>query len=180
MNHIDHVRLIKKAIKKNVILREIEEWADFGSGWGAFTLALADVGKDNIEIFSIDKSKSSLDEQSRNFSKQFPNTKINFIPADFIADLQLPLLDGILMANSLHYVKDQLNFLNSLKKYLKENGKIVIVEYNLDKSNPWVPYPVNFEKFENLANIAGFKNPILLERIPLEWGNEMFSAMALK
>jgi len=172
MTHKDHVFLIKKAIKGNT-------WADFGSGWGAFTLALRDVGGENIEIYSIDKNQSSLKEQEVNFRSKFPNSRIKFLDKDFTGNLELPKLDGILMANSLHYIKDKVPFLNKIKSYLKPDGKLVMVEYNLERANTWVPYPLTYTKFDKQAKEAGFTRTNLLERVPLEWGNEMYSAEAL-
>jgi len=171
MQHEDHVNLLKKAIQKTG-----GTWADFGSGDGAFTLALSDLVGAKAQIYSIDKDKKRLENQEDKFKHKFPNTDITFILMDFTKELKLPLLDGILMANSLHYVKDQLNFFSFLKTYLKPNGKIIIIEYNIDKSNPWVPYPLSFESFKLLAKKAGFKDTKLCSRVDSSYWNEMYCA----
>src|SRR4051812_18975191 len=101
MNDQDHINLIKNALP-----RENGTWADLGSGDGAFTLALADLLPAS-EIYSIDKNSLRLENQKLEFVHRFPNANIHFISADFNKPLKLPLLDGILMANSLHYVKEQ-------------------------------------------------------------------------
>ncbi len=102
MTHTQHVNLIKKAITKRC-----GTWADFGSGEGAFTLALADLAGPHAVIYSIDKDKKRLDVQEMEFERMFPESSIHFIATDFTKPLALPPLDGIVMANSLHYVKDQ-------------------------------------------------------------------------
>ena len=62
--------------------------------------------------------------------------------------LSLPPLDGIVMANSLHYFKDREKILRHALSFLKLNGALLLVEYNVDSGNMWVPYPLSFETFQ--------------------------------
>lgn len=172
MTHKDHVNLIRKAVPRGSAI-----WADLGSGWGAFTLALRDLAGPDVEIYSIDNNKLSLRRQIQNFRNDFPGSNVHFWVEDFTKYLNLPPLDGILMANSLHYVEDQIACLQRLKTYLKPNGKLVIIEYNTVKKNIWLPYPVDYSAFSDLATQAGFSTPTLLETIKLEW-HDMYSAVA--
>src|SRR4051812_47185430 len=114
MQHSEHVNLIKKAN-----IPQGGRWADFGSGEGAFTLALRDLAGENVEIYSIDKDKEILEKQKKKFEIQFPHTNVYYVEKNFIENLDIPLLDGIIMANSLHYVQDQNGFLTTMQKYLK-------------------------------------------------------------
>jgi len=176
MTHQQHVHLIQKAITKKGGI-----WADLGSGDGAFTLALADLIGSDGHIYSIDQDSKRLINQKKEFAKHFPNTHITFIEADFTRKLNLPLLDGIIMANSLHYVENQTEFLRHLQTYLKPSAQLILVEYNTDEGQaPWVPYALSFETFKQLAEQTGFTNIKLLEKIPSEYWNEMYSAEAIR
>lgn len=171
MNHKGHVSLIEKAILKTAGV-----WVDLGSGSGAFTLALREVGGEGIEIYSVDKYSPSLDDQEKAFDEMFPGSNIHYLHADFTEELPLQQLDGILMANSLHYVKNQERFLLKLHRYLKPHGKLLLVEYNADEGNAWVPYPISFKKFQKLAQSSEFAEPKFLKRIPSNFLNEIYSA----
>src|SRR5829696_9236254 len=101
MNHNDHVNLIRVGVDTGSV------WADFGSGGGAFTLALADVLDESATIYSIDRDSSALKQQGRAMRDQFPVRQVTYMQADFTRKLDLPLLDGVLMANSLHFVRQK-------------------------------------------------------------------------
>src|SRR5215212_3709062 len=78
-------------------------WLDLGCGRGLFTLALASRLPAGSRIIAVDKDEKAM--------KQIPSAVnsifIKAIVADFICDaLDLKEIDGVLMANSLHYVKD--------------------------------------------------------------------------
>lgn len=175
MTHSQHVNLIQKAIPQ-----QGGRWADFGSGDGAFTLALRDLAGPDVEIYSIDQDNTRLAAQEMEFTKHFPDTKITFLHEDFTKPLHLLPLEGIIMANSLHYVKQQTNFLPNLQTYLKPGGKLVLVEYNIDTPNPWVPYPLSFKTFEHLTKTSNFIQIKLLKKIPSSYWEEMYCAEAIK
>ncbi len=175
MNHQDHVNLLRGAVTQ-----QGGRWADFGSGDGAFTLALRDLIGAEGEIFSIEKDKSRLDQQQRNFRTKFRDSNIHFISADFTRPLDLPPLDGIVIANALHFFRDKEKILHLLRGYLKSEGRLVLVEYNADSGNPWVPYPISFDSFVSFARRTGFAEPRLLATVPSRFLREIYSAVAIK
>lgn len=170
MNHTDHVNLIKDGVDKAGV------WAEFGSGAGAFTLALRDAAGPEIEIYSIDQDPDRLEDQEEEFVDNFPGSKVHFIKGDFTKKMDLPKLDGIMAANSLHFVKDKVPVLKLWKSYLKKSGEVLIVEYNADIGNQWVPYPFSFESLKTLAEDAGFSKPKLLSTVPSKFLDEIYAA----
>jgi len=127
-------------------------WTDLGCGAGLFTNALARLLAPGSKIFAVDKNINTF----KNFS-QNNNVITEKIEADFIYDeLNLENLDGVMMANSLHYVKDKFSFIKKVSRYLKNNGCFLIVEYDTDTANPWVPYPLSFNTMKSLFITTGF------------------------
>ena len=176
MNHNDHVNLLKPAN-----LPPGGNYADFGAGSGAFTRALRELVGPDAQIFAVDKDKNALQELEEEFLARF-NSIFNLatIPLDFSRPLYLPLLDGIVMANSLHYFKDKEKILQHVQGFLKPNGALLLVEYNVDSGNLWVPHPLSFETFRTLAPRSGFTEPRLLAKVPSRFLKEFYSAVAYK
>ena len=173
MKHSDHVRLLRKGVPGPGGV-----WADLGSGAGAFTLALADLLGETGHIYSVDKDRQALREQERAMQSLFPSITVEFLAADFTRPLALPPLDGIVMANSLHYVRDKRALLQRIHAYLKPGGRLLLVEYNVDRGNLWVPYPLSYPTWEGLARQNGFGDTQLLEKVPSRFLNEMYSALS--
>jgi 2-polyprenyl-3-methyl-5-hydroxy-6-metoxy-1,4-benzoquinol methylase len=144
------IRLIKKGISDS---NEIQTWVDLGAGTGLFTQALATCLKAGSTIYAIDKDITALAK----LETKSPSVTIKKINHDFVATkFDIELLDGILMANALHFVSDKHVFVNQMKKKLKPSGRIIIVEYEMIYGNAWVPYPINLNTLQKLGNEIGF------------------------
>jgi ubiquinone/menaquinone biosynthesis C-methylase UbiE len=175
MEHAEHVKLIEKGVPKG------GTWADLGSGRGAFTLALAQCLGTESHIYSVDLDRRSLDIQKTRMEVEFPKNEVTYKQADFTrAVLDLPPLDGILMANSLHFIHDKDSFLERLLPMLKPEGRLLIVEYNTNEGNAYVPYPLTFIKWVGLSQQAGFARTELLATRPSSFLGEFFSAISYK
>jgi ubiquinone/menaquinone biosynthesis C-methylase UbiE len=174
MDHNDHVNLLKPAD-----LEQGSSWADLGAGSGAFTFALRELIGTNANIYAVDKNRNDLNHLERDYQTRFGNSEnLHLIVGDFSRQLTIPLppLDGIVMANSLHYFKDRVKILTHVRSLLKPNGILLVVEYNVDSGNPWVPYPFSFETFKKLAVQSGFSEPRLLAKHPSSFLREFYSA----
>jgi len=173
MNHADHVRLLEGGVQASGGV-----WADLGSGRGAFTLALAElIGPTGI-IYSVDLDQRALGDQALAMQAQFPATLVHYVRADFTQPLELPPLDGVVMANALHFVPRhrQGAVVQAIRGYLRPGGRLVLVEYNLDEGNPWVPYPVSYPTWDQLSRSSGFGDTRLLAKRPSRFLREIYSA----
>ena len=174
MDHQDHVNLLRPAD-----LPQGGIWADFGAGSGAFTLALSELVGLKAEIYAIDKDRSGFGKLEQSHRALFGTSQnIHPMRADFTGRLSLPPLEGIIMANSLHFFKDKETILRHVRSFLKLNGTLLLVEYNVDAGNMWVPYPLSFETYKALAPRAGFTEPRLLATHPSRFLREFYSAVA--
>lgn len=171
VDHRDHVALLRGAVSGRV-------WADLGSGAGAFTLALAELLGPAGEIHSVDRDRGALAEQERELSRRFPKTTLRVRAADFTRALDLPPLDGIVMANSLHFIREKVPALARIRGYLRPGGRFVLVEYDSDRGNAWVPYPLSFETWRDLSLLAGFSETRLVHAVPSRFLGRIYAALS--
>jgi len=173
MDHTDHVNLLRGGIDEPG-----GTWADLGAGAGAFTLALAQLIGPRGEILAVDRDAGALEANARAMRARFPEVRVRYQAADFTLPLGLPPLDGIVMANALHFQRNQEAVVRSLRGYLRPGGRLLIVEYNIERGNYAVPHPVPFRRWERLAADAGFEHTKLLARRPSRFLHEIYSAVS--
>ena len=132
------------------------------------------------QIHSIDRDAAALKQQRTAISARFPATHVTYHNADFTRPLDLPPLDGALMANSLHFVKAKPSVLHLIHDYLKPGGRLIVVEYNTDRGNTWVPYPFSFGTWTKIAAANGFVETRQLFVRSSRFLGEIYSALSLK
>lgn len=137
-------------------------WADLGCGTGLFTRALATRQPPGSVIYALDTDQTAL-RQLTNYNEVIIRT----VCQDFVqAPWSFGPVDGLLMANSLHYVKDKPAFLEKAQGYLIKSGYFLLIEYDTDTANPWVPYPLSFLSLKHLFNTAGYSFVEKLHEMP--------------
>ena len=173
MKPSDHVTLLRDGVPAPGGV-----WADLGSGEGAFTLALADLLGPSGKIYSLDRDQGALRSQERAMRAQFPDVAVHYQVADFTQPLDLPPLDGIVMANALHYVRreQQLDVVRRLRGHLRAGGRMILIEYDTDHGNTWVPYALSYPTWTRLAEQAGFSQTRLLHTVPSRFLGRMYAA----
>ena len=154
-------------------------WADLGSGGGAFTLALAELLGAGGFIYSVDRAPAVLRRQRAAVSARFPHVRVDYVGGDFTRRLDLPPLDGVVMANALHFVRHKPPVLELVRSYLAPAGRLILVEYDTDRGNPWVPYPLSYRRWEALARAAGFADVRLLATAPSSFLGRFYSSLAI-
>lgn len=145
-------------------------------GHGAFTLALAELLGPSAFIYTVDRDQGALRQQEQAMRTQFPSTKVKYLVGDFRNKLDLPILDGIVMANSLHFAASKAPVLKLVRDYLRPGGRLLLVEYNTDQGNTWVPHPLSYPSWEELAAQHGFAQTRLLATRPSRFLREIYSA----
>ncbi len=127
-------------------------WADLGCGDGLFTHALAQLLPAGSVIHAIDKAAVRL----HNFTNTEAVTLLRKQQDFETAFDAVPPLNGVLMANALHFVKDKNRFIKNWQRALLSHGVFLIVEYDTATANPWVPFPVSFHSLVLLFSQHGY------------------------
>lgn len=137
-----------------------QAWADLGSGDGTFTVALASLLPAGSTVHAIDNDTRAL----ARIPKRHGDVAILTHAGDFtILPWPFDGLDGVLMANSLHYIHAQAAFLRGVDIGLRRR-RMLLVEYDITRGNPWVPYPVSHASAVELFRSIGYDSTTMLGR----------------
>lgn len=127
---------------------------DFGCGNGRLLSFLKEEG--NFNYTGVDQSKALL-EQAR---KQHPKAK--FIEADISRELELDKADIIFAIASFHHIppKDQANTLQNWRELLKEDGILIMTNWNLFQKRFWKAW-LNFKRPSFFGLLIPWKNTVM-------------------
>ena len=173
MKHADHVDLIRAGVQGAG-----PRWLELGAGDGEFTLALADLLGGRGEISAVDLDKWALRKLEARIAAHFPETALATGDGDFTRGIPIGPFDGVLAANSLHFVADPGPVLEAIRNVLVPGGRLVLVEYDVDRGNAWVPHPISFERWTRLAPAEGFTMPVRIHAVPSRFLGAIYGAVA--
>ena len=175
MDHRDHVALIRAGVSGPG-----GTWADVGAGEGAFTLALADLLGPGARVVAVDRDAGALRANAQSVVARFSGVTLTPLVADLEGPLDLPPLDGLVAANSLHYVpRDrQVAAIRSLAAHLRPGAPFIVVEYDADHGNPWVPHPFSSRAWNDLAAAAGLEATRETGRVPSRFLGAIYAAVS--
>lgn len=175
MDHADHVALIRGALDGAG-----PRWLELGAGSGAFTLALLDVIGDAAQVVAIDRDAGALRKLEEAVASRFRARAVRTTVADFTRPLPVEpaSFDGVLMANSLHFVRDKAPVLRAAIDALRPGGRFLIVEYGSDRGNPWVPWPMSYPKWAELAAQVGLLATRRVGEVPSRFLGSMYAAVS--
>ena len=149
-----------------------QTWCDLGCGTGTFTLALATLLPPGSVIHAIDKDERSLSQIPDGYQDVTIRKEVVNLGK---SDLSLSALDGVLMANFLHFIKHQGAFIARLRTL---SERLLVVEYDGRPPSPWVPYPLGFAALRGLLLERGFSEIAKLGTRASRFGGELYSALA--
>ena len=174
MQDRDAIALIRAAVTKPGGV-----WADLGAGSGVFTRALATLLGPTGTVYAVDSDPGSLRDLDLSAPAMAPGAMVRTIVGDFTGPLELPPLDGVLIANALHYVpySDQPTVVRRVASLLTEAAPMVVVEYDRRHANQWVPYPITPAALTALARGAGLRTLTVLGTRPSRYSGTIYSAL---
>lgn len=176
MNDHEALALLRAAIPA----ADSETWADLGAGTGTFTRALASLVGAGGRVIAVDRDAHALGAIRAWAARLGGRPAVAVVEADVAAPPELPPLDGVVMANVLHFMADAGAVLSRVAARLKPGGRMVLIEYEGRRPSRWVPYPVSAARFVELAADAGLSPPRVVATRPSAFGGEMYVAVAAR
>ena len=154
-------------------------WADIGAGDGTFTRALVELLEPGSRVYAVDGDAAALREIERWASRV--NANVIPVVADFTRPFELPgsgeqLLDGMLVANALHFVRNPGGVLARLVSRVRPGGRVVVLEYDRRRATRWVPYPIDSDRLPEIVAHAGLTAPTFTATRPSLYGGTIYVA----
>ena len=176
MKHDDAVALIADAVGGHNGI-----WVDLGAGGGTFTRALGELLGAGSRIYAVDRDADAVAALSTWAKAHAPH--VTAMAADLSRALDLDALvgmplDGILVANALHFVRDADEVLARLVGSLRPGGRLVLVEYDRCEASRWVPYPIPISRLPSLAAAAGLSPFTVTASRPSMYQGVLYAAFA--
>lgn len=174
----DAVALIREAVGNGSGI-----WADLGAGTGTFTRALALLLDAGSTIYAVDDDANAV-AALRGLAATSP-MRIIPVRADLTRPLELPgldakLLDGLLFANSLHFVPNAERVLIELARRARVGGRVIVVEYGRRAPSRWVPFPIQASHWPQLAASAGLTNAVVTATRPSAYAGVLYVGVATR
>lgn len=175
MDALEAERLVAAAIPAGAAV-----WADFGAGDGTFTRALATRLGPGSRIYAVDRDARALAALERSAARGGPGVTI--VRADLEQPLELPglepdALDGLLLANTLHFMSDPAGVLARLVRWLRPGGSVVVIEYDRRRPSRWVPHPIDSSDLPALFDSVALTTPRIVARTESAFGGQMYVAV---
>ncbi|VAX24838.1 Methyltransferase type 11 [hydrothermal vent metagenome] len=137
----------------------ITDVAEFGSGYGTFSIPAASLIRDTLYALDIDPE---MTKSLRNKIAERNVRNIKVIETDFASQgtgLNDNSVEYVMLFNILH-AKKPVKLLKEAKRILRQNGKVGIIHWNYDSSSPRGPsmeIRPKPEQCKNWIEQAGFK-----------------------
>lgn len=146
---------IRNELAKRIEIKKGLNVLDVGTGFGRNALFLAKLLKNDCRIYSMDPSKDVLKRAEALLEKEGLKSKVEF-KLGKAENIPFPssFFDIVLAVMTFHHLESLEKSLKEIARVLKNNGKLIIVDWNPKAAN-FTPHPMNelleLSKIEALA-----------------------------
>lgn len=127
---------------------------DFGCGIGRISLKLARIAK---SVIGVDISEQSIKAANENAKIYGVLNFKGFILDEKISIKYQKYFDYILLINVIHHVEDINSIFKKISNYLKDNGEIIIFEFN-PLNLLFIPFIIYIKEVKSHLNRAYFRS----------------------
>jgi len=140
-------------------LSEADIVADIGCGIGYFTIPAAKIINCRNKVYALDILEEMLAEVEKRASLAGVSNIVTIKTNEY--DLKLPdeSITFALLVNVLHEIEDKMKFIVEVKRALKAEGKIAIIEWEKEKMEvgPPISHRIGKEEVIELLSSSGMR-----------------------
>lgn len=157
-------------------------WLDLGAGAGTFTRALASLLGGTGRVVAVERDPAALQALRLLAREAELEGRVEVLEGDLQAVDRVPGIherryDGALLANVLHFLAGPASILAGVAKLVRPGAAVVIIEYEREAANRYVPHPLPLAALQRAAAGAGLGMPRVVGRRPSLWQGEMYCAV---
>jgi ubiquinone/menaquinone biosynthesis C-methylase UbiE len=151
--------------------------ADIGCGVGYFTIPAAGMLDSENMVYALDTSDQMLEEVKKRMSAAGVSNIIAIKTSEY--DLKLPdkSVTFALLVNVLHEIEDKVQFITEVRRILKAEGKIAIIEWEKENMEMGPPKDHRIGKDETAALLRSFG---LIADGAIQLASEFYGLVAVK
>ncbi len=123
-----HPKNKPEQIIKAIGLKHGQSIADIGAGGGYFSLRFAEVVGEEGKVYAVDTNPEFLQFIKSSAKEKGLNNIVTILTKDTL-DLPENSLDFVFMRNVTHHIPNRVEYFKNLKRFLKTDGRVVIIEY---------------------------------------------------
>lgn len=150
-------------------LREGHTIADIGGGSGYFSRSFAKVVGPTGVVYCCDIATNLLEYLQERAKEENLHNIVTVYAAMDRPMLPLASVDILFICDTNHHLQDRVNYHQGLKKYLKPNGKLVIIDWKKQQQKVGPPPSHNLAKEEVLQELSEAGWTLIKEETFLEY-----------
>ena len=142
-DYIERMERPTRVVKVNEVIEKLrlkpgDIVTDIGSGSGTFSIPMAKAIAPNGILYAVDIDQKMLDYVAEKAKKEGV-TNLRTVLGEY-DDPKLPVkdVDAAFLHRTLHMIEHRQAYLNATAKYLKPDGRIVVIDKNREDSTNWM------------------------------------------
>ncbi len=152
--------------------KSIQDVADFGCGYGTFTIPAAKIVRGKVYAIDIEPEMINVTQKK---ARENGLNNVDTLLRNFMADgsgLEDESIDYVMLFNILH-AEEPIRLLKEAYRILRPSGKVGIIHWNYDPATPRGP-PMKIrpkpEQCIEWATDVGFSRPRIYDLKPYHYG----------
>lgn len=136
------------------------DMADIGCGIGYFSIPAAEIAGASHKVYALDVSAEMLEEvEKRMLEACLPNIR-NINVDEYDLKLDDESVGFAFMCNVLHEIEDKKRYICEIRRILKTQGKLAIIEWEktVTESGPPFEHRISYEEVSEILSNNGFNN----------------------
>ncbi|OGV95471.1 MAG: hypothetical protein A3I04_03890 [Nitrospinae bacterium RIFCSPLOWO2_02_FULL_39_110] len=148
-----------KKVVDYLAIRDGDVIADIGAGSGYFSVLLSKRVGDSGRIYAVDIENEMIEYIEKRAKKERLNNIKTILSKSDDPLLLESSIDLIFICDTYHHIEGRDNYLKILKKVLKKNGRLAIVDFHVVDTPVGPPLNIRISKDKIMGEIlkAGFK-----------------------